>query len=100
MFRLSACLYTACVDIHMHVWPAVRVVAHLCTCMSVLDLKVAMLDPNRCRVQGTCAVSVVTGPGCVSSSGLSIHMLVPLGTAAVGVAVLACAVNSVQMLFG
>lgn len=63
----------------------------------MLDLRVAMLDPNRYRV---CAVSVVIGPACVSSSGLNRHTHVPTATAAVGVAVPGCIINSVQMLFG
>lgn len=49
---------------------------------------------------GICAVSVVAGPSHVRSSGLRIHVRVPVDTAAMVVAVLACAVNRVQTLFG
>lgn len=59
-----------------------------------------MLGSNRCSGAGICAISVVAGPSRVSSSGLRIHIRVPVDTAAMVVAVLACAVNSVQTLFG
>lgn len=66
----------------------------MCICIFVLVLQVAMLDPNRYRI--------CTGnrPVPLGSSGLSRHVHGPVHFAAMGISVLGCIVNSVQMLFG
>lgn len=70
---------------------------YLCTCIFVLVLQVAALDPHRYRDLYSFRGDRLCE---CDASGPSAHTRVPEATAATGIALLDCIVNSVQMLFG